>query len=234
MNFEKNWVFDTKSDFVTRISLQPDVVDNFQWILQINLKYQKTKPLDWKIWFFLVCGKSSVPKFLFIISDHWYGLPGFRFPVPCYLVSSLDCSSWDGRQTKNPDLQTKPFGVSTSLSSYSNIGLELTPERSGRENTHSNVSSILNQPDIFDLQVKPSLISSKCSNPERIVELICSTEPGEKSRTLPRTRVHSKYILSDKKSFRDEDLVWLWFIYLQFTLTPLNFLSRKLNPCSKP
>lgn len=160
-------------------------------------------------------------------------MPGFRFPISCYLVSSLDCSSWDGRQTKNPDLQTKPFGVSTSLSSYSNLGLELTPERSERDNTHSNVSSILNQPDIFDLLVKPSLISSKCSNPERIVELSCSTEPGEKIRTLPRSRVQSKYILSEKKSFLDEDLVWLWFIYLKFNLTPLNFLSRELNTCIK-
>ena len=148
-------------------------------------------------------------------------MPGFRVPIPCDLVSGLDCRSGDGRQTEDPHLQAEPFGVSKTLSFYSNPCLELTPERSGRSSsqdgvrleTFPDVLSILNQPKItIHTLVKPSPSRSRRSIPECMPTSGSSLRPGEpgaRSRTLPRTRVQSKYILAKKERFRDEDLVWL-------------------------
>ena len=193
------------------------------------------------------------------------------------MVGGLDRGGGDGRRAENNHLQTKPFGVSKTLSFFDNPGLESTTPETRRKPNSDDIESPGTKPPTFEdpevlspqrkvqVQVehpvdelrgavrpvdkvghysRPELkslqadgrrtgsnraslficppcaprsllynnptnpITPRCIQNNLLINPQCF-QSGAKSLTLPRSWTSHNYILVQKESLRDEDLVWL-------------------------
>ena len=86
-------------------------------------------------------------------------MSGLRLPLPGDLVAGLDCGGGIGGQAKDLHLPAESVGVSKTLNSYVNLGIEVTPSpaRRGQNNTELERQERVDETVTAETHPPPSL-----------------------------------------------------------------------------